>query len=111
MSTTPDRQSVPISKVKSPRTPTSPGNVASLRIEEAATTIVEYHRKWIQAVEKGTMYCNAIKQIKKSALQQSKSLDDPYPENLHLYCKNLMVMVSIMEDIEANALNVVEQMR
>ncbi|XP_050078569.1 uncharacterized protein LOC126565431 [Anopheles maculipalpis] len=113
MSATPDRQNVPISRVKSPRTPTSPGNVASLRIEESISTIVEYHRKWIQAVDKGTLYCNAIKQIKKNAAQQQEpsSSDDPYPENLQLYCKNLMVMVSIMEDIEANALTSVDQVK
>ncbi|XP_035909421.1 uncharacterized protein LOC118511008 [Anopheles stephensi] len=111
MSATPDRQSVPLSRVKSPRTPTSPGNVASLRIEETVSSIVEYHRKWVQAIEKGTLYCNAIKRIRKDDQQQPSSLEDPYPENVQLYCKNLMVMVSIMEDIAANASTMVQQVK
>uniref|UniRef100_A0A182VSV9 Uncharacterized protein n=1 Tax=Anopheles minimus TaxID=112268 RepID=A0A182VSV9_9DIPT len=111
MSATPDRQSASISRVKSPRTPTSPGNVASLRITEAVINVAEHHRKWIQAVEKGTMYCNAIKQSKRNVQQRPASTDNAYPENLQLYCKNLMVMVSIMEDIEANARAVLGQVK
>ncbi|XP_053666145.1 uncharacterized protein LOC128715289 [Anopheles marshallii] len=111
MSATPERQSVSISRVKSPRTPTSPENVASLRIKEAVTNILEHHRKWIQAAEKGATYCNAIKQIKKSAQQQSSSANNPYPENLQIYCKNLMVMISIMEDVEANGFAIIEQVK
>uniref|UniRef100_A0A182S1I1 Uncharacterized protein n=1 Tax=Anopheles funestus TaxID=62324 RepID=A0A182S1I1_ANOFN len=111
MSATPERESASISRVKSPRTPNSPGNVASLRIKEAVINIVEHHSKWIQAVEKGTLYCNAIKQIRKNAQQRTAPANDPYPENLQLYCKNLMVMVTIMEDIEANALAVKEQVK
>ncbi|XP_052895567.1 uncharacterized protein LOC128302748 [Anopheles moucheti] len=111
LSATPERQSGSISRVKSPRTPTSSENVASLRIKEAVTNILEHHRKWIQATEKGATYCNAIKQIKKSAQQRSTSADNPYPENLQIYCKNLMVMVSIMEDVEAKAFAILEQIK
>ncbi|XP_040166984.1 uncharacterized protein LOC120902356 isoform X1 [Anopheles arabiensis] len=105
MSATPDRQSITSYKLKSPRTPTSPGNVATLRIQEAIASIIELHQKWIQAADKGISYCNAIRNTKKNILPQSATTDpDPYPENLQLYCKNLMVMVTIMEDVKTNAL-------
>uniref|UniRef100_A0A182N8T1 Uncharacterized protein n=1 Tax=Anopheles dirus TaxID=7168 RepID=A0A182N8T1_9DIPT len=111
-SVTPERQNVSISRLKSPRTPTSPGNVASLRIETAAASIAECHQKWLQAAEKGSQYCNAVKNIKRNIQQQTAPSDrHPYPENLQLYCKNLLVMVSIMEDVAANADTVLAQVK
>ncbi|XP_058124348.1 uncharacterized protein LOC131289593 [Anopheles ziemanni] len=110
MATTPDRQTVALSRLKSPRTPSSPGTVASLKVVNAVTNFVEFHRKWCQAVAKGLQFCNAIRNIKNNVFRSANN-EVAYPENLILHCKNLIVMVSIMEDVIANAFYMVVQLK
>lgn len=110
MAITPDRQTVALSRLKSPRTPSSPGTVASLRVVDAVTCFIDFHRKWSQAVAKGSQFCNAIRNIKNNVFRTA-NIAVSYPENLILYCKNLLVMVSIMEDVITNAFNMVVQLK
>ncbi|XP_053676194.1 uncharacterized protein LOC128726411 [Anopheles nili] len=109
MSTTPDRHCASI-KLKSPRTANSLENIASLRFKTAIASIVENHSKWIQAAEKGMVYCNSIKSIRKNMLQKSADVNI-YPANLRNYCKQLYILTSIMDDILTNAESISTQLK
>ncbi|XP_052864816.1 uncharacterized protein LOC128271366 [Anopheles cruzii] len=101
MATTPVRQNISISGIKSPRTPTSGATVASSRVEDIIYSCIELHRKWKNAVEKGTQLCNAIANSKFSNLHSEGKV--PYPENVILYCKNMRILITVFEDALLNA--------
>uniref|UniRef100_A0A2M4C089 Uncharacterized protein n=1 Tax=Anopheles marajoara TaxID=58244 RepID=A0A2M4C089_9DIPT len=110
MNITPERHHN-VSKLKSPRTPTqdSPGTVACLRINEIVASVVEHHRKWKIAVDKGSQFCSAIKNMLTDVLQSSGQT--PYPENVSVYCNKLAILLTILADVLANAQNSVIRLK
>ncbi|XP_035781889.1 uncharacterized protein LOC118461091 [Anopheles albimanus] len=110
MSITPERLHN-ISRLKSPRTPTqdSPGSVACLRINEIVASVIEHNRKWISAVDKGSQFCSAIKNILTDILQSS--VQTPYPETVSVYCNKLAILLTILVDVVSNAENSVVRLK
>ncbi|EAT41464.1 AAEL006900-PA [Aedes aegypti] len=116
MSATPDRLNVSKTRLQSPRTPASPsaGTVGASRVIDSVTKFIDLHKKWQLTTQKGTQYCNAIENIKKAVLdpkQQQQEDCNPYPANLELYCKNLAILVTILEDVIANLNTMIEQLK
>uniref|UniRef100_A0A2M3ZB11 Cyclin-dependent kinase 2-interacting protein n=1 Tax=Anopheles braziliensis TaxID=58242 RepID=A0A2M3ZB11_9DIPT len=100
-----------ISKLKSPRTPIldTPGTVAYQRIHEIVASVIEHNRKWKSAVDKGSQFCSAIKNILTDILQSSGQT--PYPENVSVYCNKLAILLTILTDVLSNAQNNVVRLK
>uniref|UniRef100_A0A2M3ZAY3 Cyclin-dependent kinase 2-interacting protein n=1 Tax=Anopheles braziliensis TaxID=58242 RepID=A0A2M3ZAY3_9DIPT len=100
-----------ISKLKSPRTPIldTPGTVSYQRIHEIVASVIEHNRKWKSAVDKGSQFCSAIKNILTDILQSSGQT--PYPENVSVYCNKLAILLTILTDVLSNAQNNVVRLK
>ncbi|XP_055600229.1 uncharacterized protein LOC129749312 [Uranotaenia lowii] len=99
---TPDRQqSTPKGRPqgKSPRTPSSATTVGASRVHDMVRKIVDMYQKWQITVQKGAQYCNAIEGVKKGVLESKGDSVDPFPANLELYCKNLAILNTILDDV------------
>ncbi|KAL1376000.1 hypothetical protein pipiens_017149 [Culex pipiens pipiens] len=62
----------------------------------------------------GSQYCNAIESVKKGVLDPGSGKEpkpNPYPANLELYCKNLAILNTILEDVLNSAETLVEQLK
>ncbi|KXJ79769.1 hypothetical protein RP20_CCG028170 [Aedes albopictus] len=113
MSATPDRFNVSKTRLQSPRTPASPSStVGASRVVDSVAKVVDLHKKWQLTTQKGTQYCNAIENIKKGVLDPKQEQDgNPYPANLELYCKNLAILVTILEDVVESLKTLIEQLK
>ncbi|KAL9707319.1 hypothetical protein quinque_010837 [Culex quinquefasciatus] len=116
MSATPDRLNVSKTRLQSPRTPASPSGstVGASRVSDAVAKFLELFKKWQSTVQKGSQYCNAIESVKKGVLDAGSGKEpeaNPYPANLELYCKNLSILNTILEDVLNSAETLVEQLK
>ncbi|XP_065081007.1 uncharacterized protein LOC135703656 [Ochlerotatus camptorhynchus] len=115
MSTTPNRQNVSASRLQSPRTPASPtaasSTVGASRVADSMVKFADLHKKWQLTVQKGCQYCGAIENIKKGVLESKQQDCNPYPANLELYCKNLAILITILEDVLVSLDAMIEQLK
>ncbi|XP_055642095.1 uncharacterized protein LOC129778935 isoform X2 [Toxorhynchites rutilus septentrionalis] len=112
MAATPDRLNISRGRIQSPRTPSSPSaTVGASCVADCVRKYVDLHKKWQITVLKGAQYCSAIENIKKGVLESKEEEPNPYPDNLQLYCKNLAVLNTILEDVVTSLGNMIQQLR
>ncbi|XP_062551705.1 uncharacterized protein LOC134216966 [Armigeres subalbatus] len=116
MSATPDRNNVSKTRLQSPRTTASPSGggattVGASRVADSVARFADLHKKWQLTTQKGTQYCNAIENIKKGVLDPKQEDTNPYPPNLELYCKNVAILITILEDVIASLDTMIEQLK
>lgn len=110
MTSTPDRFNTSKGRIQSPRTPLSPSTVGASRVVDCIRKYVDLHKKWQLTVQKGTQYCTAIENIKKGVLESKQDEPNPYPDNLQLYCKNLAILNTILEDVVSSLGEMIQQL-
>lgn len=81
--------------VRSPSTIKSPGKDYGIneRIETSREKLIQTSERWNLADSNGLQCINIIHNLKE------KSSDNPYPAELEVYCKKLVVVKTVFEDV------------